>query len=368
MKKVLASNQQVAHYFANSVQPEGRASNFYFESDYAGIVRLFSYGRHFCVARRITADVFAMTTRTYGQSTSKHLAYARSALNGRTVVRCYDPLDSASANKRAAQSAINTELNEAETTRRIQQKTRDGHKARALFIAEEFNNYLAALPAVESADVAPFDVSGLDEMRAAMVAMEQAEIAAKEARKQKAIAEEAEYLAAWRTDPTMRTQGMQNSPIALRLVARADEKSPNMQIIHSVIQTSRGAEIPANDARILWPVILSVKAGERTADDAVRLVRRLGVYNLSTIRADGSIVVACHDIAWPEIERMAVSLELLTSYRVAVRGKHSGRSEILTMRTWPNMDVQREAESLAASYGADVESVSPVIESQEVAA
>jgi hypothetical protein len=77
-----------------------------------------------------------------------------------------------------------------------------------------------------------------------------------------------------------------------------------------VIQTSHGAEIPVADARALWPVILSVKAGERTSEDAARLVRRLGVYTLNEIRADGSIKVGCHDIAWCEIERMAVVLGL----------------------------------------------------------
>ena len=367
MRKVLSSNQEVAHYFANSVQSEGKASNYYFETDRDGIARLFSYGRHFCVARRINAGLFVMTTRTYGNSTSKHLAYARSALNNRTVVYCVHPEFGAATNKREAQQAMNAAMDEAETKRRIQQKTRDAHKARALYLAEQFNAYLAALPENER-ECEPFDLSGLADVRAALVAMKAQE--EENARRKKEAAQVAarEYLAAWRTDPTVQTIGMSRLPPALRLVARTDTKSPNMHIIHSVIQTSHGAEIPVTDAQALWPALLSVMRKERTPEEAARLVRRLGVYTLNTIRADGSIVVGCHDIAFNEMARMAVSLDLLTQYRVAVRGTYSGRAEVLIMNTWPNMDVEQEAARLAASYGAQVESISPVMTSEEVAA
>ncbi|TKW76780.1 MAG: hypothetical protein DI543_19125 [Bradyrhizobium icense] len=107
---------------------------------------------------------------------------------------------------------------------------------------------------------------------------------------------------------------------------------------------------------------------ERTPEEAARLVRRLGVYTLTTIRADGSIVVGCHDIPFNEMARMAVALDLLKQYRVAVRGTYSGRAEVLIMNTWPNMNVEQEAARLAASYGAQVESISPVTTSEEVAA
>ena len=321
MRKVLSSNQQVAHYFANSVQSEGKASNYYFETGHDGVVRLFSYGRHFCVARRISADVFAMTTRTYGNSTSKHLAYARSALNNRTVVYCVHPEFGAATNKREAQQAMNAAMDEAETKRRIQQKTRDAHKARALYLAEQFNAYLAALPENER-ECEPFDLSGLADVRAALVAMKAQE--EENARRKKEAAQVAarEYLAAWRTDPTMQTIGMSSLPPALRLNTRSSDKRYIGQGVTQetetlIIQTSHGAEIPVTDAQALWPVLLSVMRKERTPEEAARLVRRLGVYTLNTIRADGSIVVGCHDIAFNEMARMAVTLNLAQSEEVA---------------------------------------------------
>lgn len=355
MRKVLSSNQEVAHYFANGVQSEGKASNFFFETDRDGDYKLFSYGRHFCVARRIDANTFAMNTNGYSNSTAKHMAYARSALSHKTVVYCDDPARGPAHNKAAAQADINGELAAAETSRRVQQKTRDGHKARALYLAERFNTYLSALPEHERADVQPFDVSGLAEMRAAMLREEERKAEEERQRKARAAVAAAEYLADWRKDPTMNTQGMHSLPPALRLTA-------------THVQTSHGAAIPVADARALWPVILSVKCGQRTAEEAARLVRRVGVYSLTTINADGSIVVGCHAIAWCEIERMAVAFGFITSYRVALRSKTTGGQHTENMRVWPGADVEQEAARLAASYGADVEQVAPILACEEVAA
>ena len=75
------------------------------------------------------------------------------------------------------------------------------------------------------------------------------------------------------------------------------------------IETSRGAEIPEEAARRLWPFILRVMGGERDYDVGMSL----GHYQLTKIRRDGSIVVGCHDIAFAEIERISVALGLAQS-------------------------------------------------------
>lgn len=73
------------------------------------------------------------------------------------------------------------------------------------------------------------------------------------------------------------------------------------------IDTSHSAHIPTSDARRLWPVILEVKAGGID----MPFERPLGLYELRLIRADGSIVVGCHDIPWSELEGIAKQLGLL---------------------------------------------------------
>lgn len=309
-KIVLDNNQQVAHYFANNVQAEGRGSNFYFENG-----MLYSYGRHFAVARRLPSGVFVMTTRTYGNSTAKHLNYTRAALRGSTVVYCNDPSDTAATNRREANAAILAKLDEAATIRRIRVETREAHRVAALNIAETFNAYLAALPVEESEGVPPFNLDEFETMRAARDAQRERDEAAKKAEQERRAAMQRDTLAAWLAGGP-NNGGMHALPVALRLAKSSGSHHTGGLLPDSgsvgrdVIQTSHGAEIPVAHGVALWPIVQSVVRGERTPDEAARLVSRLGVYTLTTIRADGGIRVGCHEIAYSELARMAVLLGL----------------------------------------------------------
>lgn len=296
MRKVLSNNQQVAHYFANDVQPEGSCSNFFFENN-----KLYSYGRHFCIARRLPSGVVVFTTRTYSSSTSKHLAYARSALRHLRLVYCHDPSESARANMQHARETIRDRLHASEK-KGIRQTTRDALKGEALRIGEQANAYLAALPDDEKQGIEPIDLSNLEGVRAALVAAEEARKRIAEEQRQARMVELREALEKWRKGEILYRTGLHELPPALRLSGDGES-----------VQTSHGAAIPVSDALQLWPLILSVKAGERTSEEAGRMIKRLGVYHLSEIRGDGSIRVGCHDIAFSEIEHIAVSLGLLVA-------------------------------------------------------
>lgn len=149
MRINLKDRQQVAHYWANNVQSEGKAGNIFFKGE-----KIWSYGEHFCIARRLPGGMFAITIRGYSPSTKQHISIVRKACPFNQIVYCNDPNESASVNITAARVAINDAIAESETTRRIQQKTRYGHKARALRLAEQANAYLAALPKNEREGVA----------------------------------------------------------------------------------------------------------------------------------------------------------------------------------------------------------------------
>lgn len=313
-KFVLDNNQQVAHYFANEVQAAGKGSNLFFEDN-----RLYSYGKHFCIARRLPSGVIVFTQDKRGNSTAKHLAYARQALRGKTLVYCADPAASVFINRTAAETDIMQKLDEAGTQRRILQRTRDALRAAALNVAETFNEYLAALPDDERGNFAPFDVTG-EAMQALRDAREATKAAAEEAAKQGKLAaalRQRETLAAWLAGGP-NNGGMHALPVALRLHTYTPSAARNLQGVaidpqasdKDVIQTSHGAEIPVAHGVALWPIVQSVVRGERTPEEAQRLVQRLGVYTLNTIRANGDIRVGCHEIAYSELARMAVLLKL----------------------------------------------------------
>jgi hypothetical protein len=87
MKKVF-SNSDLAHVFALQNQYEGRTPNssFYFYG-----TELFSYGSHFCIAKFVNEDTVLFTTRTYSNTTSKHLSYSASALSHKRKIYCAYP-------------------------------------------------------------------------------------------------------------------------------------------------------------------------------------------------------------------------------------------------------------------------------------
>ena len=87
MKKVF-SNSELAHAFALQNQQHGRTTNnsFYFYG-----TELFSYGSHFCIAKFVDADTVLFTTRTYSNTTRKHLHYSSSALSHKRKIYCPFP-------------------------------------------------------------------------------------------------------------------------------------------------------------------------------------------------------------------------------------------------------------------------------------
>jgi hypothetical protein len=98
MKNVF-SNSELAHVYANQSQPTGTNSNrsFYFEDK-----TIFSYGRHFPIAKIITnqqgVEVMLFTFRTYSNTTSKQISIVRSATRQYNKIYCFNPNYSHEAN------------------------------------------------------------------------------------------------------------------------------------------------------------------------------------------------------------------------------------------------------------------------------
>ena len=80
----MLSNGEVARRFANGYT-SGSSQHVFIDGDC-----IYSYGRHFCIARRVNGVVL-LTTRTYSNSTAKHVGLVWRALKDSEVVECYDP-------------------------------------------------------------------------------------------------------------------------------------------------------------------------------------------------------------------------------------------------------------------------------------
>lgn len=292
MRKVLKDIDQVCHYWANKIQSEGEAGNVFFRDS-----KLWSYGHHFCIARHLPSGAVAFTTRGYSPSTSRHISKARSAARHLQIVFCHNPDDSARENMLHARNEIADALHASEK-KGIRQTTRDKYKASALHIAEQANAYLATLPESERGTETPIDTGALEGVRASLVAAQEAREKIRAEQHAARLADLQEDLIKWRNCETIIRTGLIELPPALRLRNREDGY---------FVETSHGAEIPVSDALKLWPIIQRVRKGEKdyTPGEA------LGVYRLTCIRADGSICVGCHDIAYSELQGIARQLDLV---------------------------------------------------------
>lgn len=80
MRKHLASHAEVAHYWANASQHEGKCGNMFFEGRL-----IYSYGHHFVLARRTDKEdergtrIVLINASRYSTSTGQHLGLVRRA-------------------------------------------------------------------------------------------------------------------------------------------------------------------------------------------------------------------------------------------------------------------------------------------------
>lgn len=78
MRIHLKNSSEVAHFWANETQGEGKASSMFFEGN-----KIYSYGHHFEMARIVKdkngKKVVLFTTREYSNTTSKHKSITRGA-------------------------------------------------------------------------------------------------------------------------------------------------------------------------------------------------------------------------------------------------------------------------------------------------
>lgn len=288
----------------------GRAGNVFYEGE-----KIYSYGKHFCIARLLPSNVVVFGRHTYSPSTGSHQAAVRGAASHLRTVYCHDPDNSAYRNKAIVENDIKQALEDPPVLAKFKELKKLGGKIRARSLAAEFNEYLAALPedeqCVEPFDLAQFEHTPQEAARYAVLVRE--EQARQEVRNERGAerlrGRRERYLAAQEVAaeklktriPDWRNHDYQGSMYDLPTMLRLSKDGVN-------VETSKGADIPVTHAKRLWPLIQDVRA------KGVPLHNRefrLGHYTLTHIRHDGGIVVGCHDIAYEEIEGIAKQLGLL---------------------------------------------------------
>lgn len=271
MKKVFSSASDVAHAFALQNQDEGRNSgrSFYFEGD-----SLYSYGRHFCVARFISEDTVLFTERTYSNTTAKHTGHARGALRHKNLVQCPYP---------DGTYHDNFDWWEREVNGILAQKTKarcpENYIIQIGYVRGKVTKYCEARQ-IEMSDTlrelfAPYTD---DVIIQASEKMREKDKAREEKKRAKMELEHAKQLSEFRN-------GTRNN-----IYARIDVDYVRRDVDNFV--TSQGVRIPIAVGETFYRLL---KAGKVSVGD------KLEQYSVRSIDAD-SISIGCHNITMDEIE------------------------------------------------------------------
>lgn len=305
MKKVFRNSGEVSHAWANKLQSEGgtgrvnrmdgsRGRQCFFEGD-----TYYSYSKHYVIGCHLPDGSVAINLEENSATTNGHVREAVYAVRPRKVLRVFNP--GGEPDSKRTERHVQHYIEKAAAAKPDGNRPR--YLAHAQQVADDYNAFCAALGLTGNPNFPPVNAT-TDEAELERMRKLQREYAAEErAREKKRAAEalvlQAENIAKWRAG--LPVYGQHTWGTLLRV-----------HINHSgdlMVQTSRGAEIPGEDAKRLWPVILRVMKGDH--DYAVGM--QLGHYQLTKIRRNGSIVVGCHDIAFSEIEGIAKVLGLVSS-------------------------------------------------------
>ncbi len=88
--KTVFSHAELAHQFAHQLTENARTTN---NSMFIDKDTIYSYGRHFAIAKHVNGKVL-FTTRRYSNTTAKHIRHVLNACNHLDRIYCYDPSES----------------------------------------------------------------------------------------------------------------------------------------------------------------------------------------------------------------------------------------------------------------------------------
>lgn len=282
--KTVVSPDQVAHLFAHQSQSEARNSGntFYFNTD-----SIYSYGRHFCIAKFVKneagEEALLFTTRSYSKTTATHIGITRNATNHLNVILCDRPDDLRSANIEAFEKEIKYALKGLVNARKPEKYISEAEVIfeRLKKFAEFFG--LAIPPHIpqllESAKDGKYKEYLLVE--ADRIAKEKAEKEAKELKRQKVL------IAKWRKGEGERLYNRLNDRDLLRFKGGR-------------IQTSQGIEIPVEAGRRAFKMILTtIEKGGCNGDCKFKILD----FEVKEVNKD-FIVIGCHTIDVAEIKKI----------------------------------------------------------------
>lgn len=290
---------QVAHVWAQQTKERGKAGNIFFEG-----ATIYSYGHHFAMARFVPNKrgerAVLFTTRGYSNTTSQHLSAVRQAIYGLglPVFHVHDPSETPGPKAKADYKARSDSQFELALKARGRAVYHAGVAAEIAKEANEFSKFFGLrwkLPIPELSQEAK------DKHREAAKRAAAAVIRREGQRQRLAL----QALAFWESGATSLPE---ESPLRHARILPTD---PTYLRVHGdSVETSRGAKVPIEHAKWLWPLILrQQEKGEAYVRNGHTI--HVGEFAIERIEANGDIKAGCHFIKFDQIQKIARDLGLL---------------------------------------------------------
>lgn len=294
------NNRQVAHVWAQQSGKDANGSNFHSRGE-----TIYSYGSHFPIARFDGLNVVLFVDHGYSNSTSKHINYTRQAVPSRCkVFHVNNPRASTKPEHIANFQEMKTQaLQLISTLPRLRSRKAETID-RINGIIAHANEYAAhykigkriRLPGNTAEDLAALRTTALKAEEKAFTERKRKE----RERDAKLYDEAKQVLADWLAGGRDFPQAKYLDGIQFRLIEEG-----------ATIQSTLGAEFPADHARRAWPMLQRIKgAGEPWQRNGQQI--HLGHFQIDSIDEGGNIVAGCHRIKWAEVVRVAGLLGLET--------------------------------------------------------
>lgn len=321
MKRVV-DWRTVIHYWANQVQDRARTSTHH--CSFEGTT-LYSYRADIaCLHPKRGVVLFNSRYVGYSGTTSKHYWSAQHSVDRHAYphtfdVPCVHPVyeHDKDATRRGHEEnlkhfvALHTAALQRAAAPRIRQTTRERQQAEARYHLTRATDYCKAFRVpkyVWSKYLDEKKLAAALSQAVADAAERAAQMAARAAERER---QQAEYLRVKGLTPEQALAEWREGKIG----SFDDHYAamPRLRIRNDIVETSRGASIPVEHAKRVWPILLRAKRNGThiTAEQGGGL--HFGVYqSFHEFNAEGSgnLVVGCHTIPWAEIEYIAQQLGL----------------------------------------------------------
>ena len=292
----MATNDQVAHAWANQTGKHCRGSNFYYDGD-----TIYSYGGHFPIARHVDGVVL-FTTDRYSNSTGTHIFKAARACEH--LARFYVPdvnAHSSRRHKRNVQDYLKRIDEEYASALRATKYAEIGFRA-ADGLVDEVKRYAKRFKLgrtyVENHLIT--DEQREKALSRCDVRME-ADRMRNEARAERHRASQAKQDEANRAHMERWARGEEDRKFhTTKVYLRASTDG-------SIVETSHGADVPYHSARTLYRYIRRKRETGFIGCSRYSINGEpvtVGDFKLSTLTQEG-VVIGCHNISWEEVDRLA---------------------------------------------------------------